>query len=91
MFAKTNIIVAMAFVVCLSGSAAFAADDAYKAFYQRVLEDEAYIGFFAAEKKLISELTPEYEAARRAFFLGIDTCKDDPGEFVGPFLKSCFW
>lgn len=31
----------------------------YKDFYKRLQEDEAYIGFFAAEKKYISELTEE--------------------------------
>jgi hypothetical protein len=35
------------------------------------------------------EVTPAYEEQRREFFLGIDTCKEDPGEFLGPFVEFC--
>ena len=86
---KTSMLVAISLVLCAVGGVAAANDAAYEAFYQRVLDEEAYIGFFAAEKKCISEVTPAYEAKRREFFLGIDTCEEDPGEFVEPFVEFC--
>ena len=62
---------------------------AYNDFIQRLQEDEPYIGFFAAEKKYIGELTDEYLDARRTFFLGVSQCKEDPDEFGEPFVAFC--
>jgi pectinesterase len=54
-----------------------------------VQDEEPYIGFFAAEKKCISDLTEDYLKARRAFFLGVDKCEEDPEEYIEPFLEFC--
>jgi acetyl esterase/lipase len=64
-------------------------DEAYQDFYKKVEADEPYIGFFAAEKACIGEITDEYKAARRAFFLGVRTCEEDPEEFIEPFTEFC--
>ncbi len=64
-------------------------DRAYEEFYSRVEAEEAYIGFFAAEDKCIVELNDGYKSARRDFFLGVDTCREDPEEFIEPFVEFC--
>ena len=61
----------------------------YNEFYQQVQENEPYIGFFAAEKKYISEITGDYLEARRTFFIGVSQCKEDPEEFGEPFVEFC--
>jgi pectinesterase len=65
------------------------ADPAYEKFLERVEADEPYIGFFAAEKKCISDISDGYLNARRTFFLGVDTCEEDPEEFTEPFIEYC--
>lgn len=69
----------------------FASDDdkRYQDFYQRVVDEEAYIGFFAAEKNCISEITDDYKSARRSYFLGVDTSKEDPETYSDPFMQFC--
>ena len=62
---------------------------AYKDFFRRVQADEPYLGFFAAEKKCITNLDEAYEQARRQLFIGIRTCKDDPNEFINNFMAFC--
>ena len=64
-------------------------DNVYDDFMQRLEADEAYIGFFATEKVCISNINNEYLNARRDFFLGVDTCKEDPEQFIEPFIEFC--
>jgi len=64
-------------------------DPAYEKFLARVEADEPYIGFFAAEKKCISEINDDYLKTRRTFFLGVDTCEEDPEVFIEPFIEYC--
>ncbi|MGB5848316.1 MAG: alpha/beta hydrolase fold domain-containing protein [Ignavibacteriaceae bacterium] len=61
----------------------------YNDFLKRVQDEEAYIGFFAAEEKCITTITDEYLSARRDFFIGISQCKEDPDEFGEPFIEFC--
>ncbi len=64
-------------------------DGGYMDFLKRVQENEPYIGFFAAEKQYISEVTDEYMEARQEFFIGVSQCKEDPEEFGEPFVEFC--
>jgi pectinesterase len=64
-------------------------DDVYQAFLNRLKADEAYIGFFAAEKKCITEISEDYLQARREAFLGISQCREDPEKFTEPFMDDC--
>ncbi len=64
-------------------------DDVYNKFMQRLKADEPYIGFFATENECISDINENYLNARRDFFLGVDTCKEDPEEFIEPFIEFC--
>jgi len=61
----------------------------YYDFLKRLQDEEAYIGFFAAEKKCITTITDDYLSARRDLFIGISQCKEDPEEFVEPFIEFC--
>jgi len=61
----------------------------YQDFLKRAQADEAYIGFFAAEDRCLFDTSPAYFEARRQFFLSVDTCKEDPEEFIEPFLEFC--
>lgn len=61
----------------------------YKEFFQRVLDEEPYIGFFEAEKECITIITGEYLIARRDMFLGVSKSKEGPEEFIEPFIKFC--
>jgi pectinesterase len=64
-------------------------DKAYNEFYKRVQADEAYIGFFAAEKKCIKKVDEAYVKARRHFFLGVSVSDEEVGEYMGHFIKFC--
>jgi acetyl esterase/lipase len=64
-------------------------DKTYDEFYKRVLDEEAYIGFFAAEKNCINPVDDRYLSARRNFFIGVSQSKEDPEEFGEPFLNFC--
>jgi acetyl esterase/lipase len=64
-------------------------DVAYDRFLQRVKAEEPYIGFFAAEKKCITNVNEDYLKARRDFFLGIRTCEEEIDEFMDPFMEFC--
>ncbi|MDX1702324.1 MAG: alpha/beta hydrolase [Melioribacteraceae bacterium] len=63
------------------------ADKEYLEFYNKLKAEEAYIGFFAAEEKCISQITDEYLEGRKEFFLGIKNCKEDIEEFTSPFTE----
>lgn len=62
-------------------------DKEYLDFYNRLLAEEPYIGFFAAEKKCITEITDEYLIERKKYFLGISKCKEEIDEFNEPFIE----
>jgi pectinesterase len=64
-------------------------DPAYEKFLARVEADEPYIGFFAAQQKCISDINDVYLKARRAFFLGVDTCEEDPEVYIEAFISKC--
>ena len=64
-------------------------DQAYNDFLKRVLDEEPYIGFFVSEKKCISDINNDYLKARRDFFLGVDTCEEDPETYIEPFIEYC--
>jgi len=64
-------------------------DNVYNKFYQRVKENEEYIGFFAAEEKFITNISDEYISARREFFIGVRECEEDPEKFIEPFVDFC--
>lgn len=83
-----NILLVLIIAVC-SSSSLFASDDdkAYEDFYKRLLAEEPYIGYFAAEEKFISELTDGYLAARRAFFIEISRCEEDTEGFIETFIE----
>ena len=76
-------------VVILISSCAQVDNGAYEDFLKLVQKNEAYIGFFAAEKQYISEVTDEYMEARRKFFMGVSQCKEDPDEYGDPFVEFC--
>ena len=58
-------------------------------FESRLLAEESYIGFYAAENRYIREQTPEYLSARSDFFLAIGECEEDPEEFIEEFIAIC--
>jgi len=62
---------------------------AYKNFFQKIQEEEPYLGFFAAEQKCLNNLDVAYEKARYDFFMGIRLCTDDPYEYINPFISFC--
>lgn len=64
-------------------------DRAYKDFFKQLQQEEPYIGFFAAEKRYINNITAEYLDARKTFFLGVSQCKEDPEEFGESFVEFC--
>lgn len=64
-------------------------DQIYQDFYNRLKAEEEYIGFFATEKSCISQLSDEYLAARRKCFTGISQSREEPLEFVEPFIDFC--
>jgi acetyl esterase/lipase len=64
-------------------------DKIYNEFYNKLQEDEAYIGFFLAEEKCITNITDEYLAARRKFFIGVSQSEEEPAEFGEPFFEFC--
>jgi len=66
-----------------------AANKAYNEFYKRVLADEPYIGFFAAEKKCITHLDDAYMKARREFFLGVSVSDEEVGQYMEKFINFC--
>lgn len=64
-------------------------DKAYNEFYKRVLADEPYIGFFAAEKKCIKKIGQAYKKARRQFFLGVSVSDEEVDGYMRRFVKFC--
>jgi len=64
-------------------------DKTYNDFLKRVQDEEPYIGFFVSEKKCISDINNDYLKARRDFFLGVDTCEEDPETYIEPFIEYC--
>jgi len=78
------IFISLILINCRSDS-----DPAYDNFLARIEADEPYIGFLATEKKCISDINDDYLKARRIFFLGVDTCEEDPEEFIDPFIEYC--
>lgn len=64
-------------------------DSDYEEFMERLRENEPYIGFFAAEKKYIGTTTPKYLEARKLCFQGINKSKEEPFDFVDPFIELC--
>ena len=61
----------------------------YQAFLKRLEADEAYIGFFAAEKECITGQTQGYLEARKRAFLGISTTREGPEAFTEHFIEYC--
>tara|TARA_B110000503_G_scaffold122828_2_gene187814 strand:+ start:1293 stop:2474 length:1182 start_codon:yes stop_codon:yes gene_type:complete len=61
----------------------------YEEFMERLRAEEPYIGFFAAEEKYISTITPKYFEARKVCFQGINRSKEEPFDFVDPFIELC--
>ena len=61
----------------------------YNEFIKRLQEEEPYIGFFATEKKCISDVNERYLKERRKFFFQIMRCKEDPEKFIEPFIEFC--
>lgn len=61
----------------------------YEEFMEKLRENEPYIGFFAAEEKYIGTTTPKYLEARKLCFQGINKSKEEPFDFVDPFIELC--
>ena len=61
----------------------------YEEFMERLRVNEPYIGFFAAEEKYIGTTTPKYLEARKVCFQGINRSKEEPFDFVEPFIELC--
>jgi acetyl esterase/lipase len=78
------IFISLILINCRSDS-----DPAYDNFLARIEADEPYIGFLATEKKCISDINDDYLKARQTFFLGVDTCEEDPEEFIESFIEYC--
>ena len=64
-------------------------EEQYQVFLSRLQEEEPYIGFFAAEKAFIKEISGDYLDARKCFFMGVSQCKEDPEEFTEAFISFC--
>jgi len=88
-FPILSTLLASVFFIILTPSCAAEEDGVYEDFLKRVQENESYIGFFAAEKQYISEVTDGYLEARRNFFIGVSQCKEDPDEYGDPFIQFC--
>ena len=61
----------------------------YEEFMARLSANEPYIGFFAAEEKYVGTTTPKYLEARKVCFQGINRSKEEPFDFVDPFIELC--
>jgi acetyl esterase/lipase len=81
------IVVLLAFLSACTGTHDH--DEQYRDFLTRLEAEEAYIGFFAAEKTYISERNESYLKARRSFFLGVDQCREDPDSYIEAFIRTC--
>ena len=88
---EKNILIPILIIIisCILFNCTSESEQAYTKFLKRVQDEESYIGFFAAEKKCVSELSEDYLKARRDFFLGVDKCEEDPEKFIEPFLEFC--
>jgi len=64
-------------------------EDAYEKFYKKLKDEESYIGFFATEKKYISNINKQYLQSRKNFFLQISQCEEDPEKFIESFIEFC--
>ena len=76
------------FLICL---ALFCSSEQrmYNKFLSRLKAEESYIGFFAAEGQCITETTEEYLEARHRCFVGVSQSKEEPFEFIEPFIAYC--
>jgi acetyl esterase/lipase len=61
----------------------------YQEFYTKVEEEESYIGFFAAEKKCISNIDDAYLKARHDFFMGVCISDEEVEDYKERFIKFC--
>jgi acetyl esterase/lipase len=61
----------------------------YSRFLKKLKDNEAYIGFFTAEKKYISKFSDEYHEARKKCFLGIASSKEEPFDHIETFIEFC--